>query len=163
MNTKKLLKQTPSSEVTEFQQLLNKTFTSVYRLNLASGDELHFLGDGFHYCFKHQQSCCEDVYIESVTGDLKDLQGSEILKAEVYTKSFEGKENHYTYTFYKFATAKGYVDIRWCGSSNGYYSEDVGLYEVVSERDYKTKYNEWDFDSDYFPYLVFKTYMGLNV
>ncbi len=81
------------------------------------------------YVMRHAQDCCEDVWIESVTGDIKDLIGSPILIAEEVIQ--EGKEeDSSTWTFYKFATSKGYVDIRWIGESNGYYSESVDLYQI---------------------------------
>lgn len=101
----------------------------------VDNDEILFITDqAEEYIMYHEQDCCESVYIESIVGDLRDLIGSEILVAEEVSSDGAGAmseyEDSYTWTFYKFATIKGYVDIRWYGSSNGYYSESVDFREV---------------------------------
>jgi hypothetical protein len=116
----------------EFNELLGKTFKEVS----VSGDEIYFeTVDGEKYKMYHSQDCCESVYIESVVGDVEDLIGFPILLAEEVV-SYENPEGYdatdkyqdsFTWTFYKLATVKGYVDIRWYGESNGYYSESVDL------------------------------------
>lgn len=84
--------------------------------------------DGSSIRFYHEQDCCEHVAIDQIDGDIYDLVGSPILMAEEVTQEAPS-DNDYgdtgTWTFYKFATAKGYVTVRWLGSSNGYYSESV--------------------------------------
>ena len=112
------------------QELVGKVFTEV----LASTDKLTFKNNSEEYCFCHDQDCCESVLIDDICGELKDLENSPIVQAE--ESSHHGCGEHpaddesFTWTFYKFATAKGFVTVRWYGSSNGYYSEGVDFKKV---------------------------------
>ena len=85
--------------------------------------------DGIEYKMFHDYDCCENVYIEDICGDINNLIGSEIIMAEEVINRDLSPLNEfdesYTWTFYKFATVKGYVTIRWYGEANGYYSEEV--------------------------------------
>lgn len=85
-------------------------------------------------CMKmyHSQSCCEEVEVDDIVGDIDDLINCEILGAELVQSSDDGNpkeeyDSSYTWSFYKFRTHKGYVVLRWYGSSNGYYSETVNI------------------------------------
>ena len=95
-------------------------------------DELWFEDRlGNVYKFYHDQGCCESGTIGDVCGDLMDLLGSPILQAEevssedVPQSSTDEYGDTYTWTFYKFSTIRGSVTVKWCGSSNGRYSESV--------------------------------------
>lgn len=113
----------------QIPELIGHTLTFITHED-DSEIQLH-RADGKIVKFYHRQDCCESVFIESIVGDLNDLIGSPILVAE-YTTSDEAPEGATAieedlWTFYKFATAKGWIDIRWHGSSNGYYSMDVDM------------------------------------
>jgi len=120
---------TLKGSVREFEDLVGRILCRAE----ADGEELTlYLSDTNYVRFYHRQDCCESVYIEDICGDLNDLVGAPLLVAEEVS-NYEGEETgeeSYTWTFYKFATRKGYVDVRWYGSSNGYYSEDVSV-EIV--------------------------------
>ena len=103
--------------------MLGLVFISVYQ----DGDELIFITVNETFRFFHYQNCCESVYIESIVGDLEDLIGVPLLLAEESTMDDPNASEYGMWTFYKFATRNGYVDVRWNGSSNGYYSVSVSL------------------------------------
>ncbi len=96
-------------------------------------DEMVFIcADGEKYRLYHDQDCCESVTIEDIAGDLNDLLNSPIIMSECVdgqTPQMESDEG--TWSFYKFATQKGYVTIRWYGISNGYYSESVDFEKII--------------------------------
>ena len=113
-------------------QMLGKTFVQVS--GSVGSDEMTFVtAQGERFMFAHSQDCCESVDINDIVGDLQDLCGSPMLLAEEVQGETpvdfdEGDHESVTWTFYKFATRKGYVDVRWLGESNGYYSERVELF-----------------------------------
>lgn len=107
------------------KDLIGKVFTEV--VNDTDKDRIYFVCDEGTFMMWHHQDCCESVYVESITGDLDDLVDSPILLAEESSQDDPEASESGTWTFYKLATIKGYVDIRWYGSSNGYYSESVDL------------------------------------
>ena len=98
---------------------------------------------GQQFRMLHHNDCCETVYIEDVEGDINDLIGSPILVAETVQDAMQQSMNLIIplpekngeceqWTFYRLATAKGWVVIRWYGDSNGYYSTDVSFERVTS-------------------------------
>ncbi|AKF13459.1 hypothetical protein PHIN3_196 [Sinorhizobium phage phiN3] len=109
----------------DINMLVGRTIASIY----ADDEIIHITcEDGSSFRFIHHQDCCESVYIESINGDLQSLVGNPILIAEARSNDappLPDSDVSYTWTFYTLATIKGHVDIRWYGTSNGYYSESV--------------------------------------
>lgn len=132
-----------SAQTVDFSVLEGKTLTSIEN----KGDELIFTTvEGEIYRQVYYDDCCASCSIEEIHGDLEDLVGAPILMAEEVSSTepepeikakraaekaeADAKGTYYygggeseTWTFYKAATIKGGVTIRWYGESNGYYSE----------------------------------------
>jgi hypothetical protein len=120
-----------------FSDLVGKTLTSIVVAENKERVDIK-TADGRHFSMQHFQDCCESVELAEVVGDISDLIDSPILLAEEVSESGEGNGpdgaycgESWTWTFYKLATIKGSVTLRWVGESNGYYSESVYF---VSER-----------------------------
>lgn len=115
--------------------MLGKTLTDIVGMEPRSEEIIFKCSDGTSYKMYHEQNCCEYVRVEDVIGNVEDLIGFPLLMCEdVSNDNEEPKDidvdDSYTWTWYKFATIKGYVTVRWLGESNGYYSEEVDFKEI---------------------------------
>ena len=119
-------------------KMLGRTIRSIE--GREGDDALTFrMEDGSTIRMEHQQGCCEQVYLAEVVGDLRDLIGLPLFMAEEVSSEAEPAQDKddysFTWTFYKLATSRGNVTLRWYGSSNGWYSEDVDLVETLPRKD----------------------------
>lgn len=113
--------------VRSFEELRGRILTRVEKIG---NDELRFyLTDNHYVQMHHHQDCCESVSIEDIVGDLDDLVGTPLLVVEERSERGDDDDSYdsSTWTYYSFRTIKGSVDIRWYGTSNGYYSEAVHI------------------------------------
>ena len=121
---------------TEIEQFKGLTFTKIEN---SANEEIIFTTETACYYMKHDQDCCKSVSIDDIEGELEDLVGTPILVAEEVNSDDEpfkrdelgSVPDSFTWTFYKLATVKGYVTIKWYGESNGYYSESVSINKVM--------------------------------
>lgn len=116
--------------VRSFEDLKGRILVKIEKI----GDEelLFYLTENHYVRMYHDQNCCESVTIEDISGDLQDLVNTPLLVVEERVSSPQtGQEfESVTWTYYSLRTIKGSVDIRWYGTSNGYYSESVN-FEIV--------------------------------
>lgn len=113
-------------EENSIKQLLGEFVTKIEN---KSYELIFHCKSGNVYKMYHEQDCCEEVAIEEIIGNFDDLLDSKILQAEETTK----KDSEYImnlWTFYKLATIKGYVTIRWFGDANFHYSVDVDFIKI---------------------------------
>lgn len=123
-----------------------RTDDSKPRLMCSNDNEdmiVFYAEGGRTFIMTHASECDETVNLEDICGDLQDLVGHPILTAEeVKNEKTSLNDKGPTWTFYKLATIKGSVTIRWYGTGNGWYSEDANLYDVYepSQEELKKKF-----------------------
>lgn len=113
------------------EELKGKILKEIQRSDINGNEKLTFIcNDGDIFEMYHHQDCCESVSIDDIVGDLDDLIGNPITLAEEISEDDPEAYESGTWTFYKLATIKSYVNIKWYGTSNGYYSESVNFEKV---------------------------------
>jgi|SRR6266404_374644 len=118
------------TEIITYDNMIGRTFTSIKGAKIYS-DNLTFIAtDGSEFNFYDGEAGLGNnvsVYIDDICGDITNLIGRPILQ----TECISNKNSDETWTFYKFSTVKGTVTIKWRGTSNGYYSEEVSYSESI--------------------------------
>jgi len=120
----------------DFHTLEGLTVSEITGCHKGSGEILFTTTEGRRFHMFHWQDCCESVTVEDVVGDVEDIIGSPVLRAEERSSGVQSIEdgwgNEEQWTFYTIATIRGTVDLRWYGESNGYYSTSVDFEEVAA-------------------------------
>lgn len=129
-------------DTAQVSDMLGKIITNITLPNEEDSQDMILFEctDGSAYLMYHEQDCCENVEIDDINGDLDNLIGRPLAMADVATSGDrpdldrgareESWDDSHTWTFYRFGTVRGFVDIRWYGSSNGYYSESVDFVKL---------------------------------
>lgn len=145
----------------KFEKLEPLIGETIYKISKTNTELLFITDHRSFYFYDLEEGTGNDcrVEIDDIVGDLDDLIGTPLVKAEVRYNNDETKEG--TWTFYHFATQKGYVDIKWFGVSNGYYSEmcrfDIlplndsaspfySLYQIIKDDYENLKDLFWEYD-----------------
>ncbi len=105
---------------------ITKTIKSIAGLHEGSEEVIISFTDGTEIVQNHDQNCCEEVSVSQVDGDIKRHLNAELYTIEEKTQDMgDAADETGTWTFYTMVTSRGYLDWRWQGESNGYYSESV--------------------------------------
>src|SRR5687768_1836573 len=108
-------------DVKQFADLKGKTLTKIEGAEAGSDVVTFTVDGGQRFQLYHSQDCCESVSIVDIVGDVADLIGHPLLECEEVTNADDPKDidttgsDSYTWTFYKMATIKGSLVIRWLG------------------------------------------------
>lgn len=107
------------------KNIIGKTIISIIGMKQDSEKIIFELNNGEKWKMYNDQDCCENVWLEDINGDINVILNSPILRFDEKIENNENASESGTFTFYTIATAKGYLNLRWNGESNGYYSEGV--------------------------------------
>lgn len=110
----------------KFSDLVGKVIVQVDGLVEQSEKVTFTCDDGKKYTMFHEQECCEEVDLMDISGDIAWILNEKIVLAE--ERRLESRRcESMTWTFYELVTLKGSITLRWFGTSNGYYSEEVSF------------------------------------
>ena len=126
-----------------FELVKGKTIVEVVGLKKQEESVVLRLDDKSELEFYHEYSCCENFWLEDFEFSGKSVIGAKILDVVLVSEKQDVTDNGtMTWTFYKIQTDKGELFMRWCGESNGYYSEDVDI-KYTSPNEEVSKLNRY--------------------
>lgn len=116
--------------VCDISEMLGRTIVEIDDSEADDAKIVFKCDDGSIFCTYHFQDCCENVWFEDSDNPLQSLIGEKILKTFVNSKEDDKATESGTYTFYTLASFNVSVAMRFCGHSNGYYSESVEFCKI---------------------------------
>jgi hypothetical protein len=118
--------------VGDIEDVLHEICIFAQRFN----DKVIFIfANGCFFTIAHEQEVTEDVTLVDMNGDLDDFIFYPLLLCETRTSNVPEeqltRDSSETWTFHTLRCLGGSLDLRWFGSSNGYYSETAEVTVAV--------------------------------
>ncbi len=113
--------------------IANKIIKNIRGLEAGSNDVYIHFEDGTVLHQGHNQDGCASVEVSQVDSSGERHIGATVIALLEKVVEGQTKWGSSTATFYTLQTTKGYLDWRWQGESNGYYSESVDSKLVIAD------------------------------
>lgn len=96
---------------------------------IKTDESLTLITDLRTYEIYHEQECCEQVWLADVGDlDLEEILNEELIGFDRFVSKGKVRNDDYgTFTFITVRTNKDSYQLRFCGTSNGYYSETARI------------------------------------
>lgn len=118
---------------------------------VITDESLTLITDLRTYKIYHEQECCEQVWLADVGDlDVKEILNEELIGFDRFVSKGKVHNDDYgTFTFITVRTNKDSYQLRFCGTSNGYYSETAKI-SVYSHNEENEQEIEHLYDSIFY-------------
>jgi hypothetical protein len=124
-----------------FDELVGKTVTSI---EFPNNETLIFQTPHRPYRYKATADCCSESWVESMSDDRSVITDAVVQEIRTKEATQDGTRQEVdAVAFVTIVTDKGYFDIEFRNSSNGYYGGNMDLVDETGQTDYDRHWLDW--------------------
>lgn len=120
-------------KLVDFDILIGETIVSISGMDTGGVEVVIETASGRTFRMYHVQDCCENVYIDATYGCANSILNKVVDETTYFTDNYDGAYESGTISRFRIYCDGDYFEVKWIGTSNGYYGEGVSFYETTGE------------------------------